>query len=376
MSVVKVLLTVLGAVFVLATALPLVRTPYWWVRAFDFPRAQIAVGALVTLALFGVVNVGVGEPGALEWALLAGLAVSVAYQVWRMAPYTPLAPVQTAEADGAADDDGRTIRLVISNVLMSNREGERWLETVRAEDPDVVVAVETDAWWAETAGVLKETHEHAVELPQDDTYGMCVYSRLPLEDVEVRHLVEDEVPSLFLTARLRSGEPVRLVFLHPRPPRPDIRQDSTLRDAELILAAREVATFDRPVVVAGDLNDVAWSYTTTLFQRTAGLLDPRIGRGLFATFHADHWWLRYPLDHVFHSDDLALVEIRRLRHVGSDHFPIVIELAVDPERRPLQDAPDADRDDREEADEIVEDAAAFKAEESPEEKAERVEEDV
>lgn len=374
MPVLKTVLTGLAVVFVVATVLPLVRKPYWWVRAFDFPRAQIAVGALVTLGLFGLANVGLGEPGPLEWALLAALGLSVAYQFWRMLPYSPLARAQTLQAEHV--EEGRSLRLVISNVLMQNRQGDRWLRTVRAEDPDVVVAVETDAWWAETAGALKETHPHVVELPQDDTYGMCVYSRLPLLDTEVRHLVEPEVPSLFLTARLPSGEPVRLVFLHPRPPRPDIRQDSTLRDAELVLAGREVAEFDLPVVVAGDLNDVAWSYTTSLFQRVGGLLDPRIGRGLFSTFHADHGWLRYPLDHVFHSDDFALVDLKRLGHVGSDHFPIAIELALDPSRRPLQHEPKLSEEDQEEAEEIVDDEQEFLAHETPEDKAERVREDV
>ena len=374
MTVAKLVLSVLAVVFILAAVLPLVRKPYWWVRMFDFPRAQIAAGALVVLALFGVVNVGIAEAGWLEWALLVGLALAAAYEAWRMAPYTPLASPQTLDAGDVAE--GRSFRLVISNVLMDNRDGERWLDVVRAEDPDLVVAVETDDWWAETAGALKDRLPHAVELPQDDTYGMCLYSRFELDDVEVRHLVEDEVPSLWVTAVLPAGDRVRFVFLHPRPPRPDIAQDSTLRDAELVLAAEDIAAFDEPVVVAGDLNDVAWSYTTSLFQKKADLLDPRIGRGLFATFHAQHGWLRYPLDHVFHSEEFALVGLERLGDVGSDHFPIAIELAIDPDKHPLQDAPDADADDDEEADEMVEEAAEFKAEESSEEEAERKEADV
>ena len=180
-------------------------------------------------------------------------------------------------------------------------------------------------------------------MPQDDTYGMLVRSRLPIVNAEVRHFVEETVPSIELTLELASGEPVRLVLLHPRPPRPDIGQDSRLRDAELVMAGREVATFTEPTIVAGDLNDVAWSHSTTLFQELSGLLDPRIGRGLFSTFHAQHWWLRYPLDHVFHSDDLTLVKIERLGNVGSDHFPMLIELAVDPSKRALQDGPELDR---------------------------------
>ena len=374
MAAAKLVLTALAVLFILAAALPLVRKPYWWVRMFDFPRAQIAAGALVVLALFGAVNVGIADAGALEWALLAALAVAAAYEVWRIVPYTPLAGVQTVEAEGVRE--GRSFRLVISNVLMTNRDGDRWLETVRAEDPDMVVAVETDDWWAETMSALKDRLPHAVQLPQDDTYGMCLYSRLALDDVEVRHLVEDEVPSLWVAARLPSGDRVRFVFLHPRPPRPDIFQDSTLRDAELVLAAEAIAEFDDPVVVAGDLNDVAWSYTTSLFQKKADLLDPRVGRGLFATFHAQHAWLRYPLDHVFHSDDFALVGLERLGDVGSDHFPIAIELALDERHPAVQEAPHADADDEEEADEMVEDAAEFKAEETPEEREERKEADV
>ena len=374
MAVLKIVVSALAVVFVLAAALPLVRKPYWWVRMFDFPRAQIAAGALAVLALFGVVNVGIAEPGWFEWALMGALALATAYEVYRMVPYTPLAGVQTADAEDP--DEGRSLRLVISNVLMTNRDGARWLDVVRAEDPDLVVAVETDAWWAKVAGELRDTLPNVVELPQDDTYGMCLYTRLDVEDVEVRHLVEDEVPSLWVTAVLPAGDRVRLVFLHPRPPRPDTGQDSTLRDAELVLAAEDIAAFDEPVVVAGDLNDVAWSYTTSLFQKKADVLDPRIGRGLFATFHAQHWWLRYPLDHVFHSDEFALVDLKRLGDVGSDHFPIAIELALGGDHPARQDAPDADADDEAEADEMVVDARAFKAEEDPEEEAERKEADV
>ena len=42
-SVVKVILLVLAIVLILATVLPFIKAPYWWIRMFDFPRAQIAV---------------------------------------------------------------------------------------------------------------------------------------------------------------------------------------------------------------------------------------------------------------------------------------------------------------------------------------------
>ncbi|NNF59332.1 MAG: endonuclease [Rhodothermaceae bacterium] len=371
----KITLLALAILLLIATVLPFVRSPYWWVRMFDFPRAQIAVGMLVVLGLYGIVNLGVAQAKPYEWVVFALLGLGTLYQVARMAPYTPLASVQTVDASDGVDRE-RRLRFVVSNVLMENREIDRWVRVVRAEDPDVIAAVETDAWWAEQIReALEADYPHAIEAPQDDTYGMLLYSRFPLLDAEIRHLVEDSVPSIFTRAELPSGDTVQIVLLHPRPPRPDIQQNSTWRDAELVLAANEVQDLDPPIMVAGDLNDVAWSRTTRLFQELSGLLDPRIGRGLFSTFHADHWYLRYPLDHVFHSDDLTLVELRRLDSIGGDHFPMLIELALEEGREREQDTPDAEADDREVAEEMVEDAAEEKAEETSAEQHERERED-
>ena len=366
----KIVLLVLALFFVVATALPFIREPHWWIRMFDFPRAQLVAVGVLTLGLFTQVYER-GNP--FDLAVLGLLGLCLAFQLWRIWPYTILHPVQSVEAERPRAD--RTVRLVVTNVLMENRDAERWLREIRAADPDVIVVVEADAWWAEQAEALGDAWPHTVLEPRDNTYGMLVYARWPLHDVAVRTLVEEDVPSVWGAVELPAGERVRFVFLHPRPPRPDIQQDSYARDAELVLVAREIEDAAEPIVVAGDLNDVAWSRTTTLFQELSGLLDPRIGRGLYATFHADHMLMRWPLDHVFHSDDLRLVELRRLGHVGSDHFPILVALEYAPEASSEQEAPDAEPEDRAEAEDILDDAAEHKAEETPEDKREKQEND-
>ena len=111
-----------------------------------------------------------------------------------------------------------------------------------------------------------------------------------------------------------------------------------------------------PVVVLGDLNDVAWSHTNYLFQDISGLLDPRIGRGFYHTFHAKYPFIRFPLDHFFHSKHFRLVDFRRLSYFGSDHFPVYIELSYEPDAEIRQTDLQADESEREEAEEKIEKA--------------------
>jgi endonuclease/exonuclease/phosphatase (EEP) superfamily protein YafD len=158
----------------------------------------------------------------------------------------------------------------------------------------------------------------------------------------VEFLVQDDIPSIHASFALPSGDRVWLHGLHPRPPEPIRDQDSTPRDAELVLVGRAIREAgSRPTVVAGDLNDVAWSPTTELFLRLSGLLDPRVGRGFYNSYHADHWLVRYPLDHVFHSHDFRLFELRTMPHIGSDHFPVLIGLCYEPAAAAQQAKPAA-----------------------------------
>src|SRR5690606_6904740 len=101
---------------------------------------------------------------------------------------------------------------------------------------------------------------------------------------------------------------------------------------------------------------VAWSETTRLFQKISRLLDPRIGRGRFNTYHANHWWLRWPLDHVFLSDHFRLRRLEVQPPIGSDHFPILVDLSFEPERQTEQHAPEKDGSDEEEARQAISDA--------------------
>lgn len=101
---------------------------------------------------------------------------------------------------------------------------------------------------------------------------------------------------------------------------------------------------------------MAWSRTTNLFQKISGLLDPRIGRGLYNSFHAKYPFLRFPLDHVFHSNDFRLVKLKRMPHIGSDHFPIYVALSLESTAEFTQQELKADKEEQQEAVETIQEA--------------------
>jgi len=182
---------------------------------------------------------------------------------------------------------------------------------------------------------------------------MHLYSKLRLHDQEISFLVEKDIPSIHVSIELRTGDKVRAHFVHPAPPSPTENTESSERDAELIIVARSVKKSEQPVIVTGDLNDVAWSSTTHLFRKISGLLDPRIGRGMFNTYHTKYLFMRWPLDHLFHSKHFTLCSIRRLPTIGSDHFPLYTSLSFTPSNGANQESLSAKANDYERSKKIA-----------------------
>ena len=301
----------------------LIRRDEWWFRGADFPRLQILFVGLVALAGLLFIN---AEWTSVRELLLLGVIAAVAYQLKMVLPYTPVWKKQVLHVRQDQLNVEQQISLLVANVLTPNHKYHLLLEQIDRLQPDVVLTLETDQVWQEALKPIEADYPYRVAVPQDNLYGMHLYSRLPLADTEVKFILSDETPSIHATIRLRSGLSVQLYCLHPKPPSPTEAKDSTLRDAELLIVGDQIKDIDESCIVMGDLNDVAWSRTTRLFQRISGLLDPRVGRYFMNTFHADYPLLRWSLDHIFHSTDFGLVEMKRLPHIGSDHFPIYVVL--------------------------------------------------
>jgi endonuclease/exonuclease/phosphatase (EEP) superfamily protein YafD len=353
MKVMRFLAIGLGVLAVVLTAVSLLPSNDAFVRIWDFPRVQL--GVLLALALLAAPWTFPRHSRIMFLVTLTFVA-ALAWHVIAVWPYTPLMAKQVETAQSCARDS--RISLLIANVLMEN-EDESLFEIVERADPDVIMLSETDAAWDRRLARLRDRYPHAIRRPQDNTYGLHTFSRLPLVSPQVRFLVEDDVPSIKSGVRLPSGTLIELYGLHPKPPP---QQDTAERDAEIILVGREVAKSKVPSIVLGDLNDVAWSDTTRLFQEVSHLLDPRIGRGTYDTFNVNWPLLKWPLDHIFIDASFQLLEMRVETDIGSDHYPVFVSLCFNP--RAKRKAPQPEKNDLDEANEAVEEGREEEAEDN------------
>lgn len=311
--------------------LPLVKDQHWYFRIWDFGRIQLF---FIHLAL--LIGIWFFIPRySTQFILTAGITFAlVIYHAWVLFPYTRLYPRKVKKAT----EGGKTpVSIVSCNVYQFNSKYHLLLKTIAETDPDLVITMESNKAWENALKPLENSYAHYVKVPQENTYGMHLYSKLPLRKKVVHQLISHDIPCIEVDVETPDGDLIRIFCLHPPPPSPTEEATSKERDGELMVAAKKVKESKVPVAVVGDFNNVAWSRSSKLFKRNSQLIDPRIGHGFVSTFHAKYRFLRFPIDLFFHSPEVVMMEFHTLGQVGSDHLPLYAKFKLDEKEKAIQE---------------------------------------
>lgn len=317
-----------GILAVVITLIPLIAADFWWIRMFDYPHIQLTLLTLTAIAsYFFRFEIRSWR----DYTFMAVLVACFIFQFGKIYPYTPMAPYDVGKPTEAVNED-TGFRLLTSNVLQKNEKTDLLIQEMKKLDPDVAVFTETDQNWSNAIKKgIGSDYPYKVEVPLDNTYGMLLYSKLKLNKTEVKYIVDDSIPSIHTELVLKSGDRVQLHAIHPTPPMPQHNPSSSDRDAEMMKTALEARDADIPVVVIGDFNDVAWSSTTSMFQKVGELLDVRKGRSFYNTFNARSFIMRWSLDQIFVSEEFRVKNIDTGADIKSDHFPYYADLYLQKE---------------------------------------------
>lgn len=305
---------------VLALVIPLLPAQHWPVRWFDFIK--------VHLLAFGVMLLAWGfrfpNPTPQIQAMQALLLIATICDAVLLARYTPLWRVKAPEPCPHHSD---SMTLLSANVLQFNTDYGRFIDLVKRTQADLVLTMESNEAWDTAMKAIEVDYPHRCKVPLENTYGMHLYSKLKMS-CDVHYLIADDLPSIEAKIRSRKGYRFTLFCVHPPPPSPTEEPNSKERDGELLAVAKKIRHDGGTTLVVGDFNNVAWSRSSVLFRKTSETIDPRIGRGLYATFHAQYRLLRFPIDQLFHSPDIFIEELGSLPEFGSDHLPLFARFYV------------------------------------------------
>jgi endonuclease/exonuclease/phosphatase (EEP) superfamily protein YafD len=222
-----------------------------------------------------------------------------------------------------------TVRLFTANVRGANPDMGPIAEEIAAVAPDLVALEELDP--DDAAGLTRsgalDRFPYSVTDTRWGASGIALWSRFPLVDVQVQDVLGR--PFISATAMVGANR-LRLYVVHTVAP---LGGDRARWQAQLRRVREEVHDTKGALVVAGDFN--ASRYHPS-FRRllSGGLRDAHElrGRGWAATWPQDRRPLPalMRLDHILVSPGVDVRSIREGVGQGSDHRPVIADLALLP----------------------------------------------
>ncbi len=286
-----------------------------WIWPLDLVtsfRPQYAVGLLVTGTLLLL-----GKWRRLGWGILIiGLlnAWSVAPLFWGKQDIPAGAP---------------RLKVVSFNVQGQNEEYQMVTEFLRQVDADVVFLHEANRLWEEAlSGAVSDgrlDYRQYRSRPEHLIFSTLTLTKTPPTEVFSHGWLANEPRAVEVITMVGETE-VTIFGIHPLAPTNPRR--AARRDAQFRFVAERAQESDGPTVVTGDFNATPWSHVFGPLG-DAGLRNSQRGFGLSASFPAGGNFLtRIPIDHLLHSSHLLVADRWLGPSLGSDHLPLVVELAL------------------------------------------------
>jgi endonuclease/exonuclease/phosphatase (EEP) superfamily protein YafD len=216
-------------------------------------------------------------------------------------------------------EDVREWAFATFNVLMPNSNYRETINSALYSNADLITFQEIDEKWArELESKLKTQYPYYKLVPQNDLWGIGVFSKHPLINLKVIHLIDKPCIAGELFPPLSGGAwRDRLFFLALHAESPETYSDYLNRDKQFKLLASLLDTVSKPKFILGDFNATPWDQAIINFKKQAFLKDSR--KSLCPTFPTIFPPVIIPLDYIFYSSDVECVEFKTMGNGDSDH---------------------------------------------------------
>lgn len=226
------------------------------------------------------------------------------------------------------------ISLLLTNVLTSNQSYGSLLKEIERKQADIIVVLELDYQWANELRTIDKEYPYQELIPRTDNFGIGLYSKYPLDNIQVMDFATNGIPSITASIRFDRNH-LNIIATHPIPPMNGSlaeQQKLHLENlARFTQSKREISlSIDTALLlVAGDLNSTPWSPRYKKFMSSTGLINTRQGKGIYPSWSPGGIvgdLLQIPLDHVLVTNNIHTLKFEKLGTINSDHFPVYVEL--------------------------------------------------
>lgn len=301
------LIVLLGGLLTAATVAGLLGSVWWPLDlAANFRPQYLALLPVLALLALGLRR---------SWAaaIMAGAAVVNASFV---APYL----VGSVSGGGV----GVPIEVVSFNVGISNPARGEVMQWLAAEDPDVVVLLESSFEWEDSARYAGLPYRFVAVVPAGRLSGVTVLAR---PDLDPRLVATPFAPRQAAAVEV-DLDGSRMVVLGLHPPSPTSGGRAAERNRLLEESGEWAAAHTLPVLLVGDLNATPWSAAYRTMRWRGRLSDSLAGRGIQPTWPAGWGPMMIPIDHALHTAGLAVIERRTGPATESAHRPLIVTVAA------------------------------------------------
>jgi endonuclease/exonuclease/phosphatase (EEP) superfamily protein YafD len=295
-------LVLLGWVCAAATLLAYFGPLWWMLDLFVHFRPQYALCLVASAAAAALTGRRIVMAVMLAAALVNALEVAPAFR-----------------GSMQRDKSAAAMRVVVFNLGLDNTRFDAVARFLAESRADAVVLLEVGSRWRQPLAALQAVYAHQLVHPREDPFGLALLSAHPCMPCEV--IEEDgRVPAILGRLALQ-GRQVWVAAVHAVPP--VSAEWSRARDDHLEHIARHVARLDGPRLMAGDFNTTPWAPSFRVLTGPTGLRDGGLALASWPTFLP---FPVVPIDHVLVSRELAVLAQWRGPDLGSDHYPIGVEL--------------------------------------------------
>lgn len=221
----------------------------------------------------------------------------------------------------------------------------RFVRLIRSEEPDVLCLQE----YAAVRGVnvtdslltLGYNHWFGARVAKNGVpYGTVVFSKVPIS------YVKQLDPEKVMVELMHEGQRLRVVCVHMDSYRFDADDFGNFREKgegkikETILSHEQewnrllapvINESTVPTILAGDLNDIPWSWLYHQLSRKMTDTFTECGNGFSATYRIGSdvmpaGPLAFRIDMVFRSEGLRTLSYKRIKTPLSDHYPVLVSV--------------------------------------------------